>query len=60
MNVPRLVDLLQKYNPQEDWYLGKPSIRAPLNIMNRDDPTGVSAAAAATPATTSFPFLYAN
>jgi len=40
VNVPRLVDLLQKYNPQEDWYLGKPSIRAPLNIMNRDDPTG--------------------
>lgn len=40
VNVPRLVELLQKFNPQEDWYLGKPSIRAPLHIMNRDNPTG--------------------
>lgn len=40
VNVPRLVELLQRFNPQEDWYLGKPSIRVPLRIMNRDNPTG--------------------
>lgn len=37
VNVPRLLKLLQKYNPQEDWYLGKPSIRTPLEIVTRDD-----------------------
>ncbi|XP_076332187.1 fringe glycosyltransferase-like isoform X2 [Tachypleus tridentatus] len=37
VNVPRLVKLLQLYNPQEDWYLGKPSIRAPLEILNREN-----------------------
>jgi fringe protein len=36
VNVPRLVRLLADYSPQEDWYLGKPSIRAPLEILNRD------------------------
>lgn len=36
VNVPRLLRLLGNYNPQEDWYLGKPSIRAPLEILNRD------------------------
>ncbi|GAB6029227.1 hypothetical protein CHUAL_004995 [Chamberlinius hualienensis] len=40
VNVPRLVQLLQGFNPQEDWYLGKTSIRAPLSIMNRDNPKG--------------------
>jgi hypothetical protein len=30
------VRLLADYSPQEDWYLGKPSIRAPLEILNRD------------------------
>lgn len=38
VNVPRLVRLLQKYNPREDWYLGKPSIRAPLEIFSRENP----------------------
>ncbi|KFM56565.1 Fringe glycosyltransferase, partial [Stegodyphus mimosarum] len=37
VNVPRLLKLLQAYNPQEDWYLGKPSIRSPLEIVSRDD-----------------------
>ncbi|XP_076324704.1 fringe glycosyltransferase-like [Tachypleus tridentatus] len=37
VNVPRLVKLLQMYNPQEDWYLGKPSIRAPLEILSREN-----------------------
>ncbi|XP_021921942.1 fringe glycosyltransferase [Zootermopsis nevadensis] len=36
VNVPRLVKLLADYSPQEDWYLGKPSIRAPLEILNKD------------------------
>lgn len=37
VNVPQLLKLLQSYNPQEDWYLGKPSIRSPLEIISRDD-----------------------
>lgn len=37
VNVPRLATLLANYSPQEDWYLGKPSIRAPLVILNRED-----------------------
>ncbi|XP_047098976.1 fringe glycosyltransferase [Schistocerca piceifrons] len=37
VNVPRLVRVLSGYNPQQDWYLGKPSIRAPLEILNRDN-----------------------
>ncbi|KAI1301577.1 Fringe glycosyltransferase [Halotydeus destructor] len=36
VNVPRLIDLLKAYNPQEDWYLGKPSIRKPLRVLNHD------------------------
>ncbi|XP_064477940.1 fringe glycosyltransferase-like [Ornithodoros turicata] len=36
VNVPRLVSLLQQYNPVEEWYLGKPSIRQPLQILSRD------------------------
>ncbi|KAL3214421.1 hypothetical protein MRX96_051479 [Rhipicephalus microplus] len=36
VNVPRLVKLLQEYDPREDWYLGKPSIRQPLEILARD------------------------
>ncbi|GIX84702.1 fringe glycosyltransferase [Caerostris darwini] len=37
VNVPRLLKLVQSYNPQEDWYLGKPSIRSPLEIISRYD-----------------------
>ncbi|KAF6203686.1 hypothetical protein GE061_002019 [Apolygus lucorum] len=36
LNVHRLVKLLGDYSPQEDWYLGKPSIRTPLEILNRE------------------------
>ncbi|XP_044755226.1 fringe glycosyltransferase [Coccinella septempunctata] len=36
VNIPRLVDFLSDYNPREDWYLGKPSIQAPLEIINKD------------------------
>lgn len=35
VNVPRLLDLLQSYDPRDDWYLGKPSIRHPLQILDR-------------------------
>ncbi|XP_071451154.1 fringe glycosyltransferase [Hetaerina americana] len=33
LNVPRLVRLLSGFDPQRDWYIGKPSIRAPLDIL---------------------------
>ncbi|GJQ75756.1 fng [Trypoxylus dichotomus] len=36
VNVPRLVRFLGDYSPREDWYLGKPSIQAPLEIINKD------------------------
>ncbi|XP_055373299.1 fringe glycosyltransferase [Condylostylus longicornis] len=32
VNIPRLVRLLDEYNPAVDWYLGKPSISSPLEI----------------------------
>ena len=41
VNVPQLLQLLQEYNHQEDWYLGKPSLQYPIEIMDRDKP-GVS------------------
>lgn len=36
VNVPQLVTTLADYDPLHDWYLGKNSIRAPLEIINRD------------------------
>lgn len=36
VNVPRLVRFLGDYSPREDWYLGKTSIQAPLEITNRE------------------------
>ncbi|KAL1491921.1 hypothetical protein ABEB36_012441 [Hypothenemus hampei] len=36
VNVPKLVRFLGDYNPREDWYLGKPSIQAPLEIVSKD------------------------
>ncbi|KAJ8682857.1 hypothetical protein QAD02_018649 [Eretmocerus hayati] len=35
VNVPRLVKLLDNYNPREDWYLGRPSIPTPLEIVRQ-------------------------
>lgn len=35
VHVGRLMELLQSYDPHDDWYLGKPSIRAPLQILDR-------------------------
>lgn len=42
VNVPRLVRFLADYNPREDWYLGKPSIQAPLEIVSKSDKKSVS------------------
>lgn len=39
VNIASLVRVLGDYDPLQDWYLGKPSIRAPLEIINRDDKT---------------------
>ena len=36
VNIPRLLSTLGKYSAQEDWYLGKPSIRTPLEILDRE------------------------
>ncbi|ESO98634.1 hypothetical protein LOTGIDRAFT_93476, partial [Lottia gigantea] len=35
VNIPQLVKLLRQYNHTQDWYLGKPSLRKPLEIMDR-------------------------
>lgn len=35
VNVPRLLKLLDNYSPREDWYLGRPSIPAPLEIVRQ-------------------------
>ena len=37
MNVPALVRKLQDFDYQQDWYLGKPSIPEPLEILDRDN-----------------------
>ena len=36
VNVPALVRKLQYYDHNKDWYLGKPSIPEPLEIMDRE------------------------
>jgi len=36
VNVPALVRKLQHYDHNKDWYLGKPSIPEPLEIMDRE------------------------
>lgn len=35
VNVPRLVTVLQQYNHQEDWYLGRTSIYEPVKIYKK-------------------------
>jgi fringe glycosyltransferase len=37
VNIPRLVKLLEDYPPSHDWYIGKPSIRSPLELLSRDN-----------------------
>lgn len=38
LNVPTLVEVLRKYNHTSDWYLGKPSLKHPIEIEDRDNP----------------------
>lgn len=35
VNIPKLVQLLNQYDPLLDWYLGKTSIKQPLEIEDR-------------------------
>ncbi|GBP76620.1 Fringe glycosyltransferase, partial [Eumeta japonica] len=35
VNVPRLVGVLQRYNPQGDWYLGRTSVYEPVKIYKK-------------------------
>ena len=37
VNVPGLVKKLQQFDYDQDWYLGKPSIPEPLEILDRDN-----------------------
>ena len=41
VNPGRLVWLLRRYNHTRDWYLGKPSLGHPIEVMDRSRP-GVS------------------
>ena len=34
VNIPELVNLLKGYKHTEDWYLGKPSLRHPMEISD--------------------------
>jgi len=38
VNVLALEDKLRRFDSNEDWYLGKPSIERPLEILDRDSP----------------------
>ena len=38
MNVAALESKLRQFDESKDWYLGKPSIGKPLDILDRDDP----------------------
>ncbi|XP_060071856.1 fringe glycosyltransferase-like [Ylistrum balloti] len=38
LNVPGLVKLLQTYNHTDDWYLGRPSLRHPIEVVKRSNP----------------------
>ncbi len=35
--MPALVKKLQEFDYRQDWYLGKPSIPEPLEILDRDN-----------------------
>lgn len=37
VNVPKLLELVTSYDDKDDWYLGKPSIKVPLQIINRSN-----------------------
>ena len=45
VNVPRLVETLDQFDPRQDWYLGKPSLPEPLEIPgDRDTATNTKVA----------------
>lgn len=37
VNIPALVKKLREFDHRQDWYLGKPSISEPLEILDRGD-----------------------
>ncbi|KAF2882614.1 hypothetical protein ILUMI_23560 [Ignelater luminosus] len=37
VNVPRLMHFLSNYSAREDWYLGKPSVLSPWEIIGKDN-----------------------
>ncbi|XP_074648813.1 fringe glycosyltransferase-like [Tubulanus polymorphus] len=38
VNIPRLVNVLRKYNDSKPWYIGKPSLNHPIETANTDLP----------------------
>ncbi|CAG2230960.1 FNG [Mytilus edulis] len=38
VNVPALVGFLQQYNHSDNWYLGRPSISHPMEVLDRANP----------------------
>ncbi|CAC5385338.1 FNG [Mytilus coruscus] len=38
VNVPALVGFLQQYNHSHNWYLGRPSISHPMEVLDRANP----------------------
>lgn len=38
VNVGQLVMMLGQYNHTEDWYLGRPSLGHPMEVMDRSSP----------------------
>ncbi|PVD38488.1 hypothetical protein C0Q70_01103 [Pomacea canaliculata] len=38
VNIPVLMELLQKYKHTDDWYLGKPSLRHPIEVNDFENP----------------------
>ena len=37
VNVPALIKKLREFDHTKEWYLGKPSISEPLEILDRDN-----------------------
>lgn len=58
VNVPRLLKLLDNYNPREDWYLGRPSIPAPLEISRQGSEAAKRSVSYKKQTVTIIPFLY--
>lgn len=37
VNIPQLMRMLGNFDPRRDWYLGRPSTRGPIDIVDRLD-----------------------